>query len=150
MPATFDEMIALAALCQALVATLCWREARGSTTPVLPARLLEENKWRAMRYGLDAQVLDFVRGRRLSMREAIAELLDEVDAVLDDLGSRHEIDLLRALLSDPRGTGADRQIAVYQQTHSLDAVLQLLMRQTLEGLPPASGKEHYAETASKR
>jgi carboxylate-amine ligase len=135
MPATLDEMIALAALCQALVATLCWREARGLTNPVLPARLIEENKWRAMRWGLDAEGLDFVHRRRLSMRQAIGDLLDSIDMVLDDLGSRREIESLRALLSDPRGTGADRQIAVYQQTRSIDAVLELLMRQTVQGLP---------------
>jgi carboxylate-amine ligase len=135
MPATFDDMIALAALCQALVATLYWRETCGLTTPVLPARLIEENKWRAMRWGLDAEVLDFVHGRRLNMREAIGELLDFVNEVLDDLGSRHEIDYLRALLSDPRGTGADRQIAVYQQTHSMDTVLQMLMQQTHQDIP---------------
>ena len=88
-----------------------------------------------MRSGLDAEVIDFVQGRRLSMREAISDLLDFVDDVLDDLGSRGEINYLRMLLEDPRGTGADRQIAVYQQTGSIDAVLQYLMQQTMQGIP---------------
>lgn len=65
-----------------------------------------------MRYGLDAEVVDFAQRRRLSMRESIHELLDLVDDVLDDLGTRHEINYLRLLLDDPRGTGADRQIAI--------------------------------------
>jgi carboxylate-amine ligase len=69
------------------------------------------------------------------MRESIDELLDFVDDVADDLGSRREIDHLRKLLEDPRGTGADRQIAIYQQTGSLQAVTEFLMRQTMEGLP---------------
>lgn len=132
MPATFDDTIALAALCQALVAKLSWLYERGLSTPVLPAHFIEENKWRAIRWGLDAEALDFARGRRLSMRQAIGELLDFVDEVVDDLGSRCEIDYLRALLSDPRGTGADRQIALYQQTHSIEAVIRLLMRQMMQ------------------
>lgn len=135
MPATFDEMLALAALCQALVAKMSWLYTRDLRTPVLPARFIEENKWRAVRWGLDAEALDFVRGRRLSMRQAIAELLDFVDEVVDDLGSRREIDALRARLEDPRGTGADRQIALYEQTDSLSAVTRWLMQQTVRGIP---------------
>ena len=134
MPATFEDMIALVALCQAFVAKLDWLYERGMTTPVLPAYLIQENKWRAMRWGLDAEVLDFVHGRRLSMRQSIHELLDFVDDVLDDLGSRNEIDYLWALLNDPRGTGADRQIALYQQTGSIDAIIRLLMQQTMQGI----------------
>jgi glutamate---cysteine ligase / carboxylate-amine ligase len=135
MPATFDDMLAIAALCQALVAKLSWLSDRGLLTPVLPAHFIEENKWRAIHSGLDAEVLDFVQGRHLSMRDSIDELLNFVDDVLDDLGSRNEINYLRALLASPRGTGADRQIAVYQQTGSIDAVIRLLMQQTMQGIP---------------
>jgi glutamate---cysteine ligase / carboxylate-amine ligase len=103
MPATFDEMIGLAALCQALVAILGWREARGLTTPILSTHLIEENKWRATCWGLDAAVLDFAQERRLTMRQAIGELLDFVDVVLDDLGSRREIDELRG--TSPMSSG---------------------------------------------
>ena len=135
MPATLDDAIALAALCQALIAKLAWLYSHGLRVAVLPSRFIEENKWRAMRSGLDAEVLDFTQGRRLSMRQAIHELLDFVDEMFDDLGSRREIDYLRALLVSQRGTGADRQIAVYQQTGSVDAVLRLLMQQTMQGIP---------------
>lgn len=134
MPATFEDMIALAALCQALVARLTWLYRHNMATHVLPRHLLEENKWRAMRYGLDATVVDFVQGRSQPMRESISELLDFVDDVVDDLGSRREMDHLRKLLEDPRGTGADRQIAIYSQTGSLQAVTGFLMRQTMEGI----------------
>jgi carboxylate-amine ligase len=65
-------------------------------------------------------------------------LLDFVDDVVDDLGSRREMDHLRKLLEDPRGTGADRQIAIYSQTGSLQAVTGFLMRQTMEGIPLAT------------
>ena len=83
-----------------------------------------------MRYGLDAQVVDFIRDRRLTMRESISELLDFVEDVVDDLGSRREMNYLRGLLEDERGTGADRQIEVYQRTGSMQAVTRHLMQQT--------------------
>jgi carboxylate-amine ligase len=134
MPLTIEDTLAIAALCQALVAKLTWLHRRNVTTHVLPANYIEENKWRASRYGLDAEVVDFAQNRRLSMRQAISETLDFVDDVLDDLGSRHEINYIRELLDDPRGTGADRQIALYQETGSIHAVTHFLMQQTVQGL----------------
>jgi glutamate---cysteine ligase / carboxylate-amine ligase len=134
MPATLDDTIAIAALCQALVAKIIWLNKRGLRTPALSSHFIEENKWRVIHLGLDAEVIDFVKGYRLSMRESLSELLDFVNDVVDDLGSRSEINYLRRLLEDPRGTGADRQIAIYQQTASLDAVIRLLMQQTIQGV----------------
>ena len=99
---------------------------------------VDENKWRAMRDGLDAEFLDFVRRRRISMRESIHETLDFVDEVVDDLGSRREMTYLRGLLDNATGTGADRQLAVYEDTHDVDKVIQFLMQQTMQGIstPP--------------
>jgi len=134
VPATMEDTLAIAALCQALVAKLTWMYKHGMSTHVLSRNFIEENKLFAMRYGLDAEVIDFVQGRRLSMRNSISDLLDFVDDVVDDLGSRCEINFLRALLDDPHGTGADRQIAVYKQTGSVDAVVRYLMQQTMEGI----------------
>jgi carboxylate-amine ligase len=135
MPATIDDTIAIAALCQALVAKLTWLNKNNLWAPMLSCHFIEENKWHAMRSGLDAEIIDFAQGRRLSMRDSISELLDFVDEVVDDLGSRQEMNYLRKLLEDPRGTGADRQLAVYQETGSMDAVIQFLMQQTMQGIP---------------
>jgi len=137
MPATIHDTIALAALCQALVAKLTWLNKNNLWAPMLSCHFIEENKWHAMRSGLDAEVIDFSQGRRLSMREAIGELLDFVDEVVDDLGSRLEMNYLRNLLEDPRGTGADRQIAVYQETGSIDALIQFLTQQTMQDIAVA-------------
>jgi carboxylate-amine ligase len=141
MPATLDDTIALAALCQALIAKLAWLHQHHLTMHVLPRYFIEEHKWHASRYGLDAQVFDFVQGRRLTMRESISELLDLVDDVLDDLGSRREILYLRALLSSPSGTGADRQMHLYQQTGKLTDVIQYLIGQTMRGIHPLTAAE---------
>ncbi len=135
MPGTFDDMIAIAALCQALVAKLTKLNRAGLWTPMLSSHFIEENKWHAMRAGLDAEVIDYVQGRRHSMRESISELLDFVDDVIDDLGSRTEINHLRDVLEDPHGTGADHQVAVYEETGSLYDVVQFLMQQTMKGIP---------------
>ena len=144
VPASMEDTLAIAALCQALVATLARLHKRGMSTHVLPRNFIDENKWRAMRYGLDAPQIDFVQERHLSMRVSISELLDFVDDVVDDLGSRCEINYLRALLEDPRGTGADRQIAIYQQTGSVDAVVRYLMQQALQDVEAISSQQYAA------
>ena len=144
MPATLEDTLALAALCQALVAKLTWLHKRGLGMHILPRYYVEENKWQAMRYGLDGEIIDFVQGRHVPMRDAIGEMLDFVDDVLDDLGSRREINYLRILLDDPRGTGADRQVAVYRQTGSLDAVIRYLIQQTALGVDMGAKEQTLA------
>lgn len=134
MPATIEDSIALAALCQALVAKLTWLYQHNMQTIVLPSHFIEENRWRAARYGLDAQFIDFGQNRCLSMRDSVSELLDFVDDVLDDLNTRHEIHYLRALLDDPRGTGSDRQLAIYQETNDTNAVTDYLLQRAMEGV----------------
>ncbi|HLZ62250.1 MAG TPA: carboxylate-amine ligase [Ktedonosporobacter sp.] len=134
MPPTLEDSLALAALCQALVAKLTWLLKRNLTTCVIPTQYIDENKWRVARYGLDTELVDFAQKRCLSARDAINELLDFVDDVLDDLGIRREINYLRAFLEDPAGTGADRQIALYHETGSVHAVIHHLMQQTMQGI----------------
>jgi carboxylate-amine ligase len=135
MPATINDTIALAAVCQALIAKLTWLNKNSLWAPMLSSHFIEENKWHAMRSGLDAEVIDFARGRRLSMRDSIGELLDFVDDVVDDLGSRREMNYVHKLLADPRGTGADRQVAVYQETGNIDDLIRFLMQQTMQDIP---------------
>ena len=134
MPSTLEDTLGIAALCQALIAKLAYLNERDKAVPTMRRDYIDENKWRAMRYGLDAEVLDFERLRHLSMRDALRETLDFVDDVVDDLGSRREIGYIRALLDDPQGTGADRQIAVYQESNDPQKVSQFLIERTLEGV----------------
>jgi len=145
MPATLDDTIAIAALCQALVAKLTWLHKRSMETHILSSHFIEENKWHAMRSGLDAEVIDFEFDRRLTLRQAISELLDFVDDVVDDLGSHREMHYIRQLLEDPSGTGADRQIAVYQKTGGFDAVMRYLLEETMKGIPLSIAEEISAD-----
>lgn len=135
MPGTLDDTLAIAALCQALVAKVTWLNQRDEILPMLSCHFVDENKWRVIRAGLDAEVVDFVQGVRLPMRRSLHDMLDFVDDVVDDLGSRREITYLRNLIESQQGTGADRQIALYRQTGSAAEVIRLLMQQTMQGIP---------------
>ena len=135
MPSTIEDTLAIAALCQALVAKLTYLDEHGKSVPSLSRDYIDENKWRAMRYGLDAEVIDFTQKRSIGMRDSIRELLDFVDEVVDDLGSRREINYLRSLLDDPQGTGADRQMAIYEESGGdIDKVKQFLMERTMQDI----------------
>jgi carboxylate-amine ligase len=136
MPATVEDTLSIAALCQALVAKLVWLHEHDQDVAVLARDYIEENKWRAMRYGLDADIIDFAQRRRMGMRDAIRELLVFVDDVVDDLGSRREMEHIHAVLDDPVGTGADHQIAVFRQSGDVGEVQQFLIEQTLQGIEP--------------
>ncbi|GCE19309.1 carboxylate-amine ligase [Dictyobacter kobayashii] len=138
MPSTFEDTMAIAALCQALVCKLTWLYEHNMSTTVLPNNYIEENKWKAARYGLDAIIVDFHQNRRLTMRESLHETLDFVEDVVDQLDIRREVNYLRALLDDPYGTGADRQIAVYDETKSVQAVTNYLMQRTMLHCSPDS------------
>ena len=134
MPSSMEDTLAIAALCQAMVAKLARMHAHGKSIPIVKSRYIEENKWRAMRYGLDAEYVDFALRRRQPMRDSIRELLAFVDEVVDDLGSRHEITYLHNLLDDRQGTGADRQIAIYQETQDTQKVIAFLLERTMQGV----------------
>jgi carboxylate-amine ligase len=128
-----EEAVCLAALLQAIVAKL-WKLRRDNTTfRVYPSDLIEENKWRAVRYGLDGRLIDFGKERECPARELIIELVDWFIAdVIDELGSRAEVEYAYTILE--RGSSADRQLAVYRETGDLKAVVDSLVRETEEGL----------------
>lgn len=134
MPATLEETLAIGAFCQALIAKLYWLHTHGKPFPSLPRDYIAENKWRAVRYGLDANVVDFLTQRTMTMRDALHEALDFVSDTAESLGCHQEINYLHALLDDHVGTGADRQIAIYQKSGSFETVIQHLREQTLRGL----------------
>ena len=91
--------------------------------------LLNENKWRASRYGIDGTLIDFGKESEVNTRVLIYELLDFVDDVVDSLGSRHAINLVQKILDN--GTGADRQLAVFEQTGKLTSVVDYIHDQFL-------------------
>ena len=91
-----------------------------------------ENKFRAVRYGIDGKMIDFGKQIEVPVRDLILEYLAFVDDVLDELGSRKEIEYIHTMLE--RGTGADRQLKVFHETGSLKAVVDYMAAETREGL----------------
>jgi carboxylate-amine ligase len=92
--------------------------------------LVNENKWRASRYGIDGSLIDFGKEEEVNARLLISELLDFVDDVVDDLGSRHYIEHTRHILEN--GTGADQQLKVYAETRDLKSVTDFIINQFLK------------------
>ncbi|MFI5271539.1 MAG: carboxylate-amine ligase [Ktedonobacterales bacterium] len=128
-----DEAVAIAAIYQALIYKI-WKLRRDNMTfRVYPNDLIEENKWRAVRYGLDGKLIDFGKQQDLPARELIREMLDWfIGDVLDELGSRKEVEYAYRILDE--GTSADRQLATYRETGDLKAVVDQLIRETAEGV----------------
>jgi carboxylate-amine ligase len=128
-----DEAVCIAAMLQALVFKL-WKMRRDNITfRVYPSELIEENKWRAVRYGLDGNLIDFGKQRELPARELIRELIDWFIAdVVDELGSRKQVEYAYKILEE--GSSADRQIAVYERTGDIKAVVDHLIAESREGV----------------
>jgi carboxylate-amine ligase len=88
-----------------------------------------ENKWRALRYGLDGALIDFGLEREVSERDLLAEYLEFVDDVLDELDSRKEVEFIQWILE--HGTGADRQLRAYHESGGdLKAVVRCMIDET--------------------
>jgi carboxylate-amine ligase len=133
IPMRVDETIALAALMQAVVAKL-YRLTKANLGFRLYRRiLLSENRWRAARYGIDGKLIDFGKQREVEFRSLASELLEFVDDVVDELGSRKEVEYLNTILKN--GTGADRQLAVWEKTKDLRKVVDFIIEETSHGLP---------------
>ncbi|MGI8889976.1 MAG: carboxylate-amine ligase [Chthoniobacterales bacterium] len=130
-----DDTIALAALMQAIIARLQHLRAEGKSFPIYARRLLQENRWRAARFGLDGKLIDFEKRAARPERELIRELLDFVAPAADELGSSAELKHVEQILRE--GTGADRQLAVWKKSQDLKVVVDHLIAETNEGLKAA-------------
>jgi len=131
VPMTVHETIAIASLFQAVCAKLYKLRNQNMNFIMYQRALLNENKWRASRYGIDGTLIDFGKETEVNTRLLIYELLDFVDDVVDQLGSRHYINHISKMLE--QGTGADRQLAVYEKTNSLVSVVDYIHEQFLVG-----------------
>jgi carboxylate-amine ligase len=128
-----DEVLCLAGLFQALVLKL-WRLRRvNQTFRVYPKSLLDENKWRAARYGLEGRLIDFGRQEELPARDLIRELIEDFLAdPIDELGIRSQVEYAYTIMEE--GTSAERQLAAYEEEGRLEAVVDQLVAETSEGL----------------
>lgn len=126
-----DEVIALAALIQALVAKLILLRQNNQTWRIYRQGLINENKWRAVKDGMDSKLIDFGKEQQIPFRLLIAELLEIIDDVVDRLGSREELEYIQTMIR--KGSSADRQLRKYEETGSLEAVVDMLADETIKG-----------------
>jgi glutamate---cysteine ligase / carboxylate-amine ligase len=127
-----DSVGFLAALTQSLVATLAADFEQRGTLPIQPITLVAENKWRAARDGLHAQLVDLEHDTERPAPEALRALADRCLPAARKLGCARELELLDDVLA--RGSGADEQARLYEETESLLAVAQRLAQETVRGL----------------
>ncbi len=132
IPMRVDETICLAAIMQAVIAKLYKLYRQNMSFRIYRSRLLNENRWRASRYGIGGKMIDFGKQEEVETRALIGELLEFVDDVVDELGSRVELNYVNEILT--RGTGADRQVEVYNRTKDLKSVVDYIITETHHGL----------------
>jgi glutamate---cysteine ligase / carboxylate-amine ligase len=132
-----DDTLAIAALIQAVIVKLHKLLSRNITFRVYRRRLLDENRWRASRYGIDGKLIDFGRETEVDTRSLLNELLEFVSTEVNELGTGNEMAHIERIMRE--GTGADRQLAVWEGTQHMKAVVDQIVAETYEGLKVPEG-----------
>ncbi len=133
IPTRVDDTVAIAALFQAIVAKLTKLIEKNLGFRLYRRMLIQENKWRAVRWGIDGKMIDFGKQKEVPTRDLILELLEFIDDVVDELGSRKEIEHIHTILQ--RRTSAEEQLRVFEETKDLNAVVDRLIELTMENVP---------------
>jgi carboxylate-amine ligase len=127
-----ESVRGLVALSQSLVATLAERHQAGDPVGAQPFTLVDENKWRAARDGLDATLIDLEQDTERPAREAVRALVERCEPAARKLGCAADLAAVEDVLR--RGNGADEQRRIYEGTDSLLAVAQWIAEETVRGL----------------
>lgn len=132
VPMRMDETIALAAIMQAVVAKQYKLMQKNLSFRIYKRALINENKWRAARYGIQGKLIDFGKEAEVPFEVLVNELIEFVDDVVDELNCREEVNYLREILK--MGSGADRQLRVFEETGDLKKVVDYIVEETNTGL----------------
>lgn len=127
-----DSIAGITALVQSLVATFAAELDEGNRPATEPITLIAENKWRAARYGLGAKLIDFATDTERDAPDAVRALVERAAPAAEELGCARALEEVERILE--RGSGADEQLRVYEETESLLAVAQWLAEETVRGL----------------
>jgi len=127
-----DDTLAIAALIQAVIAKLYKLQRQNMSFRIYRRRLLDENRWRASRYGIDGKLIDFGRETEVDTRSLLNELLEFVSTEVEELGSKNEMAHVERIMRE--GTGADRQLALWEHKHDMKAVVDQIVAETYEGV----------------
>jgi carboxylate-amine ligase len=132
MVMTVDEVVCIAALMQCIIAKLYKLHSKNQSFRSYRRVLINENKWRAARWGTEAKLIDFGKEEEVPFETLINELLEFIDDVVDELGCRSEVNFVYQMLE--QGSGADRQLAVFRETEDLKKVVEYIIEETAKGL----------------
>ena len=132
IPLRYEETLILAALFQAITAKLALLRLQNLSFRPYRRALIMENKWRAARWGTKALLIDFGKEEEVPHASLLEELLEFIDEVVDDLGTRAWCEKAREIVA--QGTGAERQIEVFRKTGDLKAVMDFVVQETEVGL----------------
>lgn len=132
VPLRMDETIAIAAMFQAIVAKLHKLIKQNLGFRLYRRALIMENRWRASRYGIHGKLIDFGKKKEVPLKDLMLELIGFVDDVLDELDSREEIAYIHTMLKN--GTGADRQLKVWEDTQDFKKVVDYIIAETHAGV----------------
>jgi carboxylate-amine ligase len=132
VPLRVDETICFAALFQAITVKLWKIHQQNMSWRLYRRSLINENKSRAARFGTEGKLIDFGKREEVPYTQLLDELLEFVDDVVDELGSRKEVYYAREIVKHK--TGADRQLQVYENTKDLRKVMEYIIRETEYGV----------------
>jgi carboxylate-amine ligase len=127
-----EETLCLAGLIQAIVAKLVRLAEQKRSAPIYRRHLMDENKWRSVRYGVKGKLIDIDACCEVPVSEWVERLLDWLDGIPDELGSRSEVEYVDTILR--QGASADRQLAAYERGGDLVAVVDHVVAESREGL----------------
>ncbi|MCC6493321.1 MAG: YbdK family carboxylate-amine ligase [Pirellulales bacterium] len=127
MPGNLDDTLALAALIHCLVKALSDEIDEGAYQHDCHPMMVRQNKWRAARYGLAAQLVDAFNYEVRAVPEIVDRLVDRLQSTADDLGCRDYLDHCRSLAAGP--SWADRQMQLAEETGSLPETVRRLARE---------------------
>jgi carboxylate-amine ligase len=132
IPMRLDETLAIAALIQATMGMLYKLHASNKSYRIYGRALIMENKFRASRYGIQGKLIDFGKEEEVPLMDLMTEYLNLISDEVDELGSREEINYIHQMLE--MGTGADRQLKVFNETGDLKKVVDYIVAETREGV----------------
>src|SRR5438309_3647558 len=127
-----DDTLAIAALIQAVIAKLHKLQRQNMSFRIYRRRLLDENRWRAARYGIDGKLIDFGKETEVETRSLLNELLEFIATEANEFGTQNEMAHIERIMRE--GAGADRQLAVRERTQDMKAVVDHIVAETYEGL----------------
>jgi carboxylate-amine ligase len=133
LPTLAEDTVTLAAAAQAITAKLAWLHRKNLTFNLHRVGMMDENKWRAARYGVRGKLIDWGKKEEVPFSQLAEELIAFCAEVVDDLGSRKELDGITRIAET--GTSADRQLEAYEQSGGdLKAVVDFILEETMRGV----------------